>query len=518
MSLFNRRSSVQNLARTSLAGGVCNAVNLLMAFIYRTVFIRLLSVQYLGINGMFTNLLDLMSLAELGITAAISYRMYKPISQGDSESVGQLMRLYQRIYRRIAGLILLFGLALLPFLPYFVQDAAEIPKDINLQLIYLLYLARTVVSYLFVYKLTLLTADQREYIRTLTDAAARIVIYMLQIISLLIWHSFTLSLLVAIGITLLENILFSHWVGKRYPAVFTVRALPDRATQRAVFHEMLSGGYHRVGAVILTSTDQLVLVRFAGLAASGLYANYSMIMNALKSILLQLMGSGTASLGNARVSMDDAANQRLYEKLLTLNLFLSGLVSFCLFGLINDFIGIWLGESCQLSMLTVTVLCIQFYLDTGRFITDAYINGCGLFVRDRWRPFAEAAINLTVSVLLVIRYGITGVFIGTIVSFAVTAFWRAPLILCRYGLHCDVKRYWHRYLAWLALPVLAALLMTLLSVPVAAAWSQWLMKAVACSAAYLMMVFVLTIRDPCVKQLLADARKLWIQRLQNKKL
>lgn len=252
----------------------------------------------------------------------------------------------------------------------------------------------------------------------------------------------------------------------------------------AVLRDMAAGGCHRLGAVILAGTDSLVLSRFVGLTAAGLYANYALITSALKTLLLQMLGSGTASFGNARVELSREENHALYRRMLTVNLALSGLCSFCLYVLLNDFIRLWLGEEMILGEATVLVLCVQFFLDTGRIVTDSFVHGCGLFVKDRVRPFIEAAINLTVSIVLAMRYGVAGVFGGTIISFVLTAFWRAPLLLHRHVFGQGLRSYWRSYLECLALTVICAAIYRCMPIPTAADWLGWIGRGVLCAAGY----------------------------------
>lgn len=497
MAVFNQDKREKNILRSSVVGTGCNILNMVMAFIYRTVFIYILSASYLGVNGLFTNILTLLSLAELGITTAITYRVYEPISRGDVQQVGKLLYFYKWIYRIIAIIVFAIGMSLFPFLSFFIKEANEIPADVNLQVVYLLYLFQSVSSYFFVYKLTILTADQREYLRIIINTIAKFANYVFQIITLLIWRNFSLSLLVAIVTNVTINFVSSLWVTQRYRAVFQTRQLPDRELRINIYKDMIGGGCHRIGSVILTSTDNLVLSKFAGLVATGLYSNYSLIIYSLKVIVQQLIGNATASFGNARVQLNDEENYILYKRMLFINLTVSSFCTVCLFFLIDDFIRFWLGADMLLGQLTVIVLCIQFYLDTGRIVTDSYIHGCGLFVKDRIRPFIEAALNIVISVLMVLSLGVAGVFIGTIVSFMLTAFWRAPHILCKYGFHRSSIEFWGLYgrhalftvgMCSLVLVCKSALSFTVSNLGI------WLMEAILVALLYVLIFWIVFAR------------------------
>ena len=161
--MFNRESRKKNVLRASFVGATCNLINTILGFIYRTIFIKVLSSSYLGINGLFSNILQILSFADLGISTAIVYRFYEPISKNDVTKVGQLMNFFKKVYNGVASIILVAGLSLLPFLNQFIKESSEIPSDINLQEVYLLFLLQTLSSYLFVYKQTILSADQKQY-------------------------------------------------------------------------------------------------------------------------------------------------------------------------------------------------------------------------------------------------------------------------------------------------------------------------------------------------------------------
>ena len=443
--MFNRESRKKNVLRASFTGATCNLINTVLGFIYRTIFIRVLSSSYLGINGLFSNILQILSFADLGISTAIVYRFYEPISKNDVTKVGRLMNFFKKVYNGVASIILVAGLSLLPFLNQFIKESSEIPSDINLQEVYLLFLLQTLSSYLFVYKQTILSADQKQYIVSLIQTFITFLRYAIQVAILLVTQKYIWALVSSILLNLLLNLIFSEWVSHKYKDVFSIKESISKEEKKEIFDDTKATLCHKIGGTVLNSTDNIILSRYVGIVATGLYSNYSMILSSLSSVLNQVFGSFTSSLGNAHVEQTKEQKYISYRRLLFGNLWATSICTVCLYSLLNDFIIIWLGPNMLLDSLTVMVLCIQFFMETARIISMSYTNGCGLFIRDKIRPVIEAAINLIVSIIMTNLLGIAGVFVGTIASHLCTVFWREPYLLYRYEFGKTMQEYWIYY-------------------------------------------------------------------------
>lgn len=483
--MFNQESRTQNVLKASFIGTSCNLINTILGFVYRTIFIQILSSNYLGINGLFTNILQILSFADLGISTAIVYRFYEPISRNDVKKVGQLMNFFKKVYISVALVILLVGLCLLPFLNFFIKDTTEVPEDINLQMVYLLFLFQTLSSYLFVYKQTILSADQKQYIASLIQTLITFVRYVLQVLILITTHKYIWTLVISILLNLILNFIFSEWVSHMYKAVFSIKESISKSEKRQIFNDTKATLCHKIGGTVLSSTDNIVLSRYVGIMATGLYSNYNMILSSLSVVMNQVFGSFTSSLGNAHVKQDIEQKYASYRRLLFGNLWITGVCTVCLYNLLNDFIIIWVGSDMLLDKLTVTVLCIQFFVETARIISMSYTNGCGLFVKDKIRPIIEATINLIVSIVMTKLFGIAGVFIGTIVSHLCTVFWREPYLLYKYEFDKGMKEYWKYYFVSAASTIVICVAFSQLFViyfPEINSFIEWFLKA--------MLVFV----------------------------
>lgn len=447
--MFNTRSRKRNIIRTSLVSGASNVLNILLQFIYRTIFIMILSREYLGIEGLFSNILQVLSLSDLGISTVITYRLYEPIKNKDTEKISALMFFYKKIYRRIAVFIFVVGICMLPFLGYLIKDPSEIPEDINIKFVYLLFLMQSVSSYFFAYRQTILSADQKYDKLSILLFLGNILKCIIQTLTLILTGSYTITLMAAI----LENILFNGglawFIGKEYWKIFHSKNNISSEEKQRIYLDTKAMMCHKIGGTILGSTDNIILSTFIGLGMLGKYSNYSLITGTLQKMMGQLLGNFSSSIGNAHVSEDKEYKYKMYEKLLFLNFWIANVFSAGLYSVIDPFISWWQEDDMTLDKLTTLVICLCFHYNISRLINTTFINGCGLFNRDKARPLIQAFINLFVSIYLVKRLGIAGVFVGTLISDVLTVWWREPYLLYRYVFRISFVSYWKNYAVFL---------------------------------------------------------------------
>lgn len=290
-----------------------------------------------------------------------------------------------------------------------------------------------------------MSADQKQYVASLIQTFITLIRYIFQLLILVATHKYIWTLVSSILLNLLFNFIFSEWVSHTYKEVFNVKESISKEEKKQIFDDTKATLCHKIGGTVLNSTDSIILSRYVGIVATGLYSNYSMILSSLSSVLNQVFGSFTSSLGNAHVEQNKEQKYISYRRLLFGNLWITSICTVCLYNLLNDFITVWVGSDLLLDNLTVTVLCVQFFMETARIISTSYTNGCGLFVKDKIRPVIEATINLVVSIIMTNWLGIAGVFVGTIVSHLCTVFWREPYLLYKYEFKKSIKEYWEYY-------------------------------------------------------------------------
>lgn len=433
-------NSIKNII-TALIG---QGLGIILSFILRMVFISILGAEYLGVNGLFTNILSILSLAEMGLGSAIIYSLYKPLAVGDVRKIKELMHFYELAYRGIGVIIFILGIGMIPFLEYIIKDQPNIP---HLTFIYLLFLINTVASYFFAYKRSLIIADQKSYITTIYRYGFYAVLNILQIGILLITKNFILFLLAQIIITIIENLMVSFKANRLYTFLKDEEKVRlDKISRQEISKNVKALMCHRIGNVVVNGTDNIIISIFVGVFWVGLYSNYYLITNSLNIIIGQIFTSVTASIGNLSVVEGREKNYFMYKSIFFINFWIAGLSSVMLWILINPFITTWVGKEYILTKSIVFIIIINFYIMVMRKTTLVYRDAMGLFWHDRYKPIFEAVINIVVSVLLAPKLGIAGVFIGTFISTVTTAFWVEPYILYKYGFEMKVRDYFFRYI------------------------------------------------------------------------
>lgn len=492
--IFNTRSRSGNVLMSSSAGTVAYLFSSVMGFVYRTVFIGILSASYLGINGLFSNILMLLSLSELGIGAAITYRFYKPIAENDVRKVGELMGFFKEVYRLVALVILLAGMCLYPFLNDLIKDPSSVPSDVDIRIVYVLFVLQSVISYVCVYRMSMWTADQKRYVCSIMFALVDAARFGVQMLVLYATRDFTLTIVSSIVVTIVSNAGLSMWTTCCYRPVFDVTTRLSWSERRLILKDALALMCHRIGSVVVNGTDTLVLARFVSLVATGLYSNYLLLFKTLSAAFNQAFGGFVASFGNAYAKLSPAEYYLVFRRMQFLSLGASGLSASCFYLLVDDFIVLWIGSDMLLPHFTAVAMAILFYLGTCLGNVTANVDATGLFVRDRFRSIIEAAVNLGCSIPLAIYYGVPGVVAGTVIGVGLTSFWRAPYILFSGALHRSVWDYWRQFLAHFAFTVVVTVLGDLLLPAIdgtdAVCWLRWLGKACGFSFVYLVL-FVL---------------------------
>lgn len=437
------KSRTEYSARNAAVAICSRILAILGGFISRIVFTHALSQEYVGINGLFNDILNVLALSELGVGTAITFALYKPIAEGDVERQKSLMRLYRNFYRGIALIVLSLGLILVPFLDYLFREQ---PQVRYLPLIYLLYLANSVLSYAFVYKRTLIDAHQLNYISVLYQTASWFVQSVLQIAILLFTKNFILYVFVAIVCTVIHNLCVSAKSNKLYPYLRDreVIRLPEEE-QKEIFRNIKAMFMHKISTVIVNNTDNLLLSILSGLQSVSCYTNYFLIIGSVRQLLNQMFGGITASVGNLGVKSEPVRIKRIFEAAFFLGQWVFGMATVCLYEVLNPFVELCFGKQYVFPAQITMVLCLNFYLTGMRQATLVFRDSLGVFWYDRYKSLIEAAINLVVSLILGRNLGTIGVFIGTTVSIVTTSLWVEPYMLYKHKLNCSVKAYFWRY-------------------------------------------------------------------------
>lgn len=414
-----------------------------MSFICRTVFIQTLGKTYLGVNGLFGNIMSLLALAELGIGTTIIFHLYQPLAQNDRKKIGALMTLFKKAYRTIGLIIGAAGLVFTPFYHFFIDKDTSVP---NLTLIYYLYLLNSVITYFYSYKQCIITADQKGYICTLYQYGFCIVQNVLQILVLIYTGNFILYFSLQILFSFFTNFFLAKKAGKMYPYLKKYeKEKLDKADQTEIFKNIKAMFMHRFGGVIVNGTDNLLISKFFGVVSVGIYSNYYMITTTLTGMTSQIFNGITASVGNLGALESGKKSYHIYLVTNFIGFWIFSFCSICLFCLLNPFIQLWVGGKMLLPVSVVFFIVLNFYATGMRQATLTFKNSFGLFWYDRYKAIAEALVNLGASIILAQKLGISGVFLGTLISTVATDLWVEPLVLFRHGFHRSVRPYFVRY-------------------------------------------------------------------------
>ena len=444
---MNNSSRLKNSLKNSLVGLITQFITIILGFINRSVFIYFLSVEYLGISGVFTNLLTMISLAELGVGSTFVYSMYKPIAEGNKELIKGLMNLYAKAYKMIALTIAIIGLVILPYIDIIVGKDITIS---NIKLIYLLYLSNTVISYLFSYKRSIISADQRDYINLGYKYKFNIIKFILQMIFLYFTKNYIIYLFIQIICTLSENIVISQKTNKLYPFLKEKNKVEvPKNIKDELFTNIKATMIYKVSGAMLDGTDNLIISSIVGVVWVGLLANYNLIVSSINTMVSIVMNSIRASLGNFIAKETKKQQEDLLYIIFLISFFIYGTCSICLLSLINPFIEIWLGEEFLLNNTTLLIVILNFYIIGMQGTMWMYRSTMGLFKYGKWRPVLSAFINIFVSVILGKSMGLIGVLLGTTIARVLTNVWYDPIVIFKYGFNKSSKEYYLKYIKYI---------------------------------------------------------------------
>ena len=443
---MNKDSRTKNSIRNSTISITTQILTVIMDFVVKTIFIKVLGDEYLGINGLFANIITLLSLADLGVGIAIPYSLYKPLAEKNEQKIKVLMKFYKKTYNLIGCVILAIGISLTPFLNFIIKDMPNIP---GIYFIYILFVTHSALSYFFVYKKFLIESDQKGYIVSRITFICSFALNIVRVIVLLLTKNFILYLFCSIIFVLIQNFWYSYKANKMYPYI---TEKTDENISKEDFKEISNNVssllIYKIGNVITSGTDNIVISKFIGLVAVGIYSNYVLISNSLVNVLTQIFNAITASIGTLVVTNNERS-KNIYENLNFFCFWIYSLCSICLFILINPFIQIWLGKNYVLSTTVSFFLALNFYIMGMQSVTNSFRTAYGLFYKARFRPIVMVIINIIVSIILVGPLGISGVLIGTIISRLLTVAWLDPYIVYKYGFQDNPKKYYQTYVSYL---------------------------------------------------------------------
>lgn len=434
---------------TSLGGYV---LNILLSFVCRIVFVHQLNAEYLGINGLFSNILSMLSLAELGISTAMIYALYKPVAENDHKKIASYMRVYETSYRVIGAVIAISGLTLTPFLNLLVKSPPDIPE--SLTTLYLIYLFSTVSSYFYSYRSSILIAHQENYIVLAISYGVVIVQNLAQILALILWKDYMMYLILQVIFVLLTNVLISTVAKKRYPYITDKNAEKlSKAERNSLLRNVKALTVTKLSGILVNNTDNIVITYFNGLITTGVVSNYSLITNTITSLANQIFTSLSASLGNLNAVSEDEHKYEVFKALNLANFWLYGWAAIGMVCLSNDVVELFFGEPYVMELWVPIILAINFYMLGMQCVVGLYKSTMGLFRYGQYVLLFTAVLNLIGDILLGQLWGVFGIFLATAIARALTNTWYEPFVVFKHGFHRKFTPYIVRYLLYAGLLV-----------------------------------------------------------------
>jgi O-antigen/teichoic acid export membrane protein len=410
----------KNASRNIVFGVALKAYQILLPFVMRTAMIYFLGIQYLGLNSLFSSILQVLNLAELGVGSAMVYSMYKPIAEDDFITICALMRLYKKYYRIIGGVILAAGLSLVPFLIHLVK-IDTVPKDISIYTLYLLNLGTTVLTYwLFAYKNCLLSAFQRNDIKSKINIVVSTVCYSTQFAILYYLRNYYAYTCVLLFSTVCNNLITARIVDKKYPHLLPKGELPEE-TRKAINQRIKDLFTAKLGGTIVGSADTIVISAFLGLTVLAIYQNYFFIMHSVIGIVMVVFSSTAAGIGNSLVTETKEKNYHDFRKfafLINWGAVISISFFMCLY---QPFIELWVGKDLLLDYSFVILFCVYFYVFIIQQLACVYKDAGGIWHSDRFRPLISGIVNLVLNLLFVKQWGLYAIILSTILSYVFVA-------------------------------------------------------------------------------------------------
>lgn len=431
---------LKNSKRNMFYGVVYRFCLTVLPFINRTVLINVLGAEYLGLNSLFTSVLNILNLAELGFGSAVVYSMYKPIADNNQELICALLNFYKRVYRIIGYAIFVFGCIALAFIDKII--AGDVPSGINLPIIFFIQLLNVVFSYFFLaYKTSVLSAYQREDVISKISTVTMVLQYVVQFSIVFITKNYYLYLIVLPVSTILNNVLKVVAVKRLYPEV-RCRGSISKDTRSEIMVKVKALLLHKIGGVIANSLDNIVISSFMGLVAIAVYNNYWYVYSSVCYFIAIFHSSIVAGLGNSIALETREQNYEKFRKLNFINSWIVGWCSCCMMCMYQPFMKIWVGQDYMYPLYMVILFVFYFYINMARRTIITFKDAAGIWVEDRFKPIVSAAVNIVLNIILIQLIGIAGVVISTIISFMVVEIpWETEVLFKNYFRISSAKYY-----------------------------------------------------------------------------
>jgi O-antigen/teichoic acid export membrane protein len=431
-------SRTQKSLRNVTVGVFTQIALTVLSFVSRTVFISVLGVELLGLNALLVSVMGVLAMMDLGVTGAIMFALYAPISRGDRDRVAAIIGVAKMWYRIIACLVGLVGLAIVPVLDTLVRLPQPVPR---MHLYYFVLLASAVAGYCFAHRTVLLNADQRMYLARLYSFAFNFGRGVAQIAVLLAFESFLGYVLIQLIATAANNLFCHVRVGQLYPHLRERNKALDASERREIGASVRALGAYRIAGIALNNSDPILVSLLLGTITLGYYSNYMLIFASLALLSEVVFSALTPSVGNLVAAQGPGAARAVLEELAVLVVWMYGLAAVALALVMNDLVEVWLGRDFVLSEGTVVALCLNFYVVGVMTPVGAFRGATGMFRQTRYVVIVTVLLNVILSVLMGRLWGLEGILFATLLARALTNLWYEPFVLFRQHLRDGARGY-----------------------------------------------------------------------------
>ncbi len=435
---LNKRT--KNTVRNSVVGLTVQFLQVISSFICRMVFVRVLTEAYLGVNGLFGNILSILSLGELGIGSAITFELYSSLAKGDKEETKSLMQYYRKAYTWIGLAIGVIGLVLMPFINHLVSLDGGIHE--NIYLLYSLYLANTVISYFFSYKASIIEAAQQNYVLSLIHTAVTITQNVVQCIVLIVYKNFVLYLIIQVACGILYNVIAALTADRMFPLLKEkdIRPLAKEKVNR-MFRNTKDIFITSVAGRLVNSTDNIIITAFGGLASTGLNSNYALLYATLITFTTKVQLGIKASIGNVNAVDSKEKKLKLFDEVHFIFFWMYFWCACCFIMLVQDVIGLFFGTKYIMPFSIAVITGLNFYVAEEGTVVSIFKETMGLFSKGKYSSVATGILNIILSILLGKAIGLPGILLATFISRMLTTRWYFPYVTFKYGFEASSARY-----------------------------------------------------------------------------
>lgn len=450
----------QNSLKNMYIGIATQIIITILGFVSRKVLFDSLGDAYLGVNGVLSNVLSMLSLVEGGIGVSIVYNLYKPLAEDDKEKIIALVQLYKKLYFILSVLVFLLSLLIYPFLGILMKDKDSIS---NLTLVYFIFVIRNVISYFNAHKWSLINADQKGYVLAKINLIFDVVTNITKIIILVLTKNYILFLVIDLIIFIIQNIYNGSIVNKRYSYINTkTKYKVDSKIKENLITNTKALFLHNVGGFCIFSTDNLLVSSFVGLKVAGKYSNYTMIMRQLSALVNPILSSINASVGNLVATENKEKTYEVFNVTYFINFWIFSWCSIFLYNLLEPFIEWWMAKEMLLDKFTFMVILINFYISGLRTSIEMFKGKAGIFKEDKYVPIIESIINLVSSVILFKYIGLAGIFIGTTISTICCPLWNQPRLVYKKLFEKPLFEYFKRYFMYILVTIITGVITTII--------------------------------------------------------